>query len=96
VGAELVLDALPRPHGVALERWLTTFPSFGFLLAVPARHVAELHARCRALGLESASVGTFQAGRRVELVQAGERALFWDLAHEPFTGFGAELPEPRA
>src|SRR6185436_14556151 len=33
VGATLDLDAIPRPHDVAIERWLLTFPSFGFLLA---------------------------------------------------------------
>ena len=36
-GATLDLDRLPRPDGVALERWLLTFPSFGFLLAAAAR-----------------------------------------------------------
>ena len=36
-GATLDVERLPRPAGVALERWLRTFPSFGFLLAAPAR-----------------------------------------------------------
>ena len=36
-GATLDVDAIPRPTGVALERWLLTFPSFGFLLAAPPR-----------------------------------------------------------
>ena len=35
-GATLDLDALPKPAGAPLERWLLTFPSFGFLLAAPA------------------------------------------------------------
>jgi len=33
-GAELWLDKLPRPPEVDLERWLISFPSFGFLLSV--------------------------------------------------------------
>ena len=33
VGATLDLDALPRPDTAPLERWLITFPSFGFVLA---------------------------------------------------------------
>ena len=32
-GATLDVGALPRPDGAPLERWLLTFPSFGFLLA---------------------------------------------------------------
>ena len=39
VGATLDVDAVPRPVGVAIERWLLTFPSFGFLLAAPEEHV---------------------------------------------------------
>ena len=34
-GVTVDLDRLPRPAGVPLERWLTCFPSFGFLLCVP-------------------------------------------------------------
>ncbi len=34
IGAELWLDRLPRPVGVDLERWLITFPSYGYLLSV--------------------------------------------------------------
>ena len=37
-GAVLDLDRLPRPHGAPLERWLLTFPSFGFLLAAKPEH----------------------------------------------------------
>lgn len=88
VGASLSLDALPRPHGVELGRWLTTFPSFGFLLAVPARHASEVHARCRRLGVESARVGAFTEAQQIELRLGDERGQFWDLREQPFTGFG--------
>jgi len=96
VGAQLALDALPRPHNVGLERWLTTFPSFGFLLAVPPRHVSAVHARFRKAGVESASVGAFQAARQVELELGDERALFWDLEREALTGFGRPASEVPA
>src|SRR5829696_81757 len=32
-GANLEVEKIPRPSGAPLERWLLTFPSFGFLLA---------------------------------------------------------------
>jgi AIR synthase-related protein len=91
VGARLALDALPRPDDVSLLRWLGTFPSFGFLLAVAPAHVAEVHRRFQTAGVASASVGAFQAPPRVELEWGQERAVFWDLAQEPLTGFGAQL-----
>jgi AIR synthase-related protein len=89
VGACLSLDALPRPPYVALARWLATFPSFGFLLAVPERHVAEVCARFAHADITSAPVGSFDATSQVVLQQGAESALFWDLGREPLTGFGA-------
>src|SRR5262249_55311585 len=32
-GANLVTDAIPKPEGAPIDRWLLVFPSFGFLLA---------------------------------------------------------------
>ena len=32
-GANLNVEAIPRPDGASIERWLMVFPSFGFLLA---------------------------------------------------------------
>lgn len=88
VGARLELDALPRPSEVPLLRWLCTFPSFGFLLAVRPAHSERVQARFAAVGVACAAVGGFQTERKVELTSHGERALFWDLAREPLTGFG--------
>src|SRR5277367_3411348 len=34
VAATIDVTAVPRPDGVALERWLQTFPSYGYILAV--------------------------------------------------------------
>ena len=39
VSIALDLDAIEPPPGVALERWLKTFPSFGFLLSVAPGNV---------------------------------------------------------
>ena len=47
-GAMLDVDRLPRPDGVPLERWLLTFPSFGFLLAARPEHAAGRLRRIRA------------------------------------------------
>ncbi len=43
--------AIPRPEGVDLDRWLTTFPSFGYLLAADPANVPELTARFAARGI---------------------------------------------
>jgi AIR synthase-related protein len=91
VGAVLEVEALPRPPQVSYARWMSTFPSFGFLLATAPEWADEVEARCAARGIVSARVGTFQARPTVELSLAGERAPFWDLTREALTGMGATL-----
>jgi uncharacterized protein len=87
-GATLDLERLPRPDGVPLERWLETFPSFGFVLAAPADRAG---AACEAFtrrGLACAACGSFDPPRRLRLVCGGAEATVWDLAAEPLTGLG--------
>lgn len=88
VGATLDVDALPRPADVPLERWLLTFPSFGFLLAAPPEHVDEAIKVFLHRGLAAAPCGSFDATRRLTLEQGDRNAVAWDLAATPLTGIG--------
>src|SRR3954454_22057308 len=56
-GATLDLDALPRPNDVALEQWLVTFPSFGFVLAAAPDGAAAAAERFTRRGLDCAACG---------------------------------------
>lgn len=96
VGAVLDLDALPRPAGVPLERWLRAFPSYGFVLSVAPDRAAEVTRRFRARDLAVAEVGRVTAGDRLELTLDGRRAPFWDHRITPYIGrpFSASSP-PR-
>ena len=87
VGATLDLDAIPRPPGVDLERWLRSFPSFGYLLAVSADHAETVERRFIDRGLACAAVGRIEPGARLDLCRAGETACFWDLDAEPLMSF---------
>src|SRR6516162_3092902 len=51
VGAAIDVRRIPRPDGVSLERWLQTFPSFGYLLAIPPPNVPDVLARFTARGI---------------------------------------------
>lgn len=84
VGAVIDVDAIPRPDGVALERWLQAFPSFGFVLSVRPQHQAAVLARFAARGIAAARIGTVEAGSQLRLQRAGEKALLWDHATEAF------------
>jgi len=86
VGLALDLDAIPRPPGVDLERWLTAFPSYGFLLAVAPADVAAVVARFTARDLAAAPVGRITDGSQLVLEAAttGATAPFWDWRARPF------------
>jgi hypothetical protein len=88
VAISIYIDRLPKPDGVALDRWLQTFPSFGFILAVPPANVAEVIERFAALGVSAADVGSVTAGSQVEIAKNGAREVVWDLADMPLMGLG--------
>ncbi len=47
VGAAIDVGRVPKPDGVTRERWLQTFPSYGYLLAVRESNVPAVLARIR-------------------------------------------------
>jgi selenophosphate synthetase-related protein len=87
LGAALDLDALPVPPGMALGRWLRSFPSYGFLLAGDPD---ALVARFAAAGLACAPVARLDDGGVLRLRAGGAEEPVWDLAAEPLTGLRAE------
>lgn len=86
-GAVLDLDRVPRPLKSVWQKWLISFPSFGFLLSVPPENTARVREMFIPQALACESVGMVTSGSRVYWRYAGEQQLFWDLA-EPLTGFG--------
>jgi uncharacterized protein len=86
-GALLELDGVAKPEAVSWEKWLTSFPSFGYLLAVAPENVAEVTARFRARGISCGEAGVVTAEPQVYFRWGGESRLFWDLAAERLTGF---------
>jgi AIR synthase-related protein len=90
VGFSMDLDAIPKPAGATLEKWLTAFPSFGFLLAVDPAHADAIVARFNDRGITAAAIGTCTAdGLCVLRDDAGAEATFWNLNDEAFIGLGA-------
>jgi uncharacterized protein len=87
-GAVLDLDRLPRPAEADLERWLLTFPSFGFLLAARPEHVEAACERFTRRGLACAPCGAFDDTLVLRLAAGGAEAPAWDLGRTPLTGLG--------
>jgi AIR synthase-related protein len=87
-GVSIDVGAVPRPAGVPLARWLTSFPSFGYLLAVQPGDVAEVCGRFQARGIAAAAVGEMTAGRAVAIHDGSAPKTVWDLAQAPLIGCG--------
>jgi uncharacterized protein len=91
-GAALDLERLPRPRNVQLERWLLTFPSFGFLLAVPPERAGDACEPFRRRGLACAECGRLDDSGVLRLAAGDREAPVWDLRRESFTGLGPKQP----
>jgi AIR synthase-related protein len=94
VGARIAVDSIPRPAALdladaaALLRWLSSFPSYGFVLSVRPQHVDAVLARFHARDIGCAVVGEVLAHPQVSLLHRGGEALLWDIAAEPFITAG--------
>ena len=86
-GAVLDLEQIPLPEDANLERWLVSFPSFGFLLASRASDSGAVLSRFKARGIACAKVGRFEVTPLVELSLGGARATYLDLGTTQLTGF---------
>ncbi|MBR1088402.1 sll0787 family AIR synthase-like protein [Bradyrhizobium manausense] len=86
VAITLDVEAIPIPAGAPLERWLLTFPSFGYLLSAQPEHVDEILSRFQRRGIAAAAIGDVSAGTRVDITAASARATVWDFAGQPLIG----------
>ncbi|MEM7795568.1 MAG: sll0787 family AIR synthase-like protein [Cyanobacteria bacterium P01_C01_bin.118] len=87
VGVVLDLDLVPHPKDVPWQKWLTSFPSFGFLLSVLPENLGQVQELFQPYGLTCKAIGKVTTGSQVIFQQEGEQVLFWDSSH-PLTGFG--------
>ena len=87
---EIDLDAIIRPVEVDELSWLSCFPSFGFLLAIPHGELTCLLDMMKAhANLICRAIGSFDAGpAAVRLRRGGQSNQLWDDA-APLTGFRA-------
>ncbi len=92
VGITLDIDAIAPPAGVPLERWLTTFPSFGFLLCVAPDRVGDLCARFHARDIAAGPIGRVTLGSKLTLTSGAASATFWDHATAPYLNLCARDP----
>lgn len=88
VAIDLDIDAIAPPPSVPLTRWLLSFPSFGFLLAVAPQFVDDTLRLFRSRDIHAAIVGAAREGSEVTLNSGGRRALLRDFRANLLMGLG--------
>lgn len=82
-GCVLDLEAVPVPDGMALERWLVSFPSYGFLLVGDPEALAR---RFAAAGLTCSELAVIDDTGALRITDGRDEELVWDLGSDPLTG----------
>ncbi len=107
-GAQVDLARLPLPPGTpgwhetgadalaAQLRWLSAFPSYGYLLSVREAQAQVVQEVFDSHDIACADIGTVQPGGRLTLQLGGAQTTLWDLAAEPFIGAAPTTPQRAA
>jgi uncharacterized protein len=85
-GADIGLEAVPRPEGVELEWWLKAYPSTGFLFAVPHVSLDTALEALASAGLGCARIGQVTEGSSVKVSLGPQSAELVDWDADPVTG----------
>ncbi|MFC5759226.1 sll0787 family AIR synthase-like protein [Rhizobium sp. GCM10022189] len=88
VGIDIDVPAIPLPDGVALERWLATFPSFGYLISTAPEKADAVILRFAKRNISAAAIGTVKAGSEVAITDGADRVVIRDHAETPLLQLG--------
>jgi len=86
VSIDLDLSAIPLPRDIELDRWLLTFPSFGYLLSVRPDNVAAVISRFANRGIAAGDVGLVSGGGHVTVRQGQCSETIWDFGEKSLIG----------
>lgn len=84
VGMTIDLAAIPRPTGAPLDRWLQTFPSFGYILSTT--DAPGVIARFADRGIHAADIGFVTREPTVRVKLGTETETIWDFSCQPLLG----------
>ncbi|SFN82117.1 hypothetical protein [Xenorhabdus japonica] len=88
-GADINLDAIPKPDDVDWFKWLQIFPSFGFLLTADTDKCEEIIRLFYSQGIICTVIGETNISGviAVQQKQQKQHSIFWDFNNQIFTGF---------
>ncbi|MEO8615889.1 MAG: sll0787 family AIR synthase-like protein [Luteolibacter sp.] len=74
VGVVLDLERLPCPMDTGIEKWLTSFPSFGFLLAISPEDLESTRMHFTSTKVTCRAIGNFRTEPGITITADGDRA----------------------
>lgn len=83
VAITIDVGAIPKPSDVPLDRWLQTFPSYGYLLAVKSADVADTIARFTSRGIAAADIGAISKGHTIAITDGVMTEVIRDFTTAP-------------
>ena len=93
-GADIDLDAIPRPDSLTLEQWLLCFQSFGFILSVPPENIDKVCSIFSKRGITAALIGSVQEGTVVDIHKGESSATLFDFSQDVITGISCSREKP--
>ena len=86
IGMTITLEDIPRPDDAPMVRWLSAFPSYGYLLTARAEDAEAILVRFRGRDIAASVIGRCDSTQRLDVTWAAEKETFWDLARTPLMG----------
>ena len=77
---DIDIRAIPKPASVDWDRWLTTFPSFGYLLSIPPWNVAAVLRRFAERDIAAADIGAVRPGAAVSMNDGANAEIVCDFS----------------
>lgn len=88
VGVVIDVTAVPKPDSASLDRWMSTFPSYAYLIAAPPENVRTILDLFRHREIAAADVGAVTAGHTLSITDGSSTVVVRDLAQTPLLGLG--------
>jgi putative methanogenesis marker protein 2 len=97
-GAEIELDAIPRPdlaaHGMTFEHWVRVYPGMGFILTAREEHVEEVCRRFAREGMSARSIGKVTDNGALSITYRDQKTQVFDLKKNGIMRIFRHFPSP--
>jgi putative methanogenesis marker protein 2 len=85
-GAEVEIDAIPKPSSVPLDHWLKMYPGMGFIVTCKPENTQKVLRTFADHKLNAARIGKIVPGARLDITEGGKRATVFDFTKHNITG----------